>query len=237
MLAMFFVAGCSSLSAQKNQQQILDAIQHSENKMEQRLLTLETSLKKQTSKINSLNGQFSALKGQLKKLHTSSYLANSSHSVKITRVSNSGAKNKTVLGAIERVTIDEINKTLDARVDTGAKTSSINADDIERFERNGAEWVRFHIATDKEKKQWIQAPILRSVKIRQSSTEAAQRRIVIKLWVTLGDIREHTEFTLADRSQMNHPVLLGREFIKDIAVVDVSQQYLHSKTVSQSHNQ
>jgi hypothetical protein len=47
---------------------------------------------------------------------------------------------------------------------------------------------------------------------------------VIELWVKLGKIHEKAQFTLADRSQMSHPVLLGREFIRDIAVVDVSKK-------------
>lgn len=56
-----------------------------------------------------------------------------------------------------------------------------------------------------------------------------ERRAVVELWVRLGKIHEKTQFTLADRSQMTHPVLLGREFIRDIAVVDVSKQYIQTK--------
>ncbi len=42
-----------------------------------------------------------------------------------------------VLGEIESETIDTIKQTFDARIDTGAATSSPNAVDIEEFERNG----------------------------------------------------------------------------------------------------
>jgi hypothetical protein len=44
----------------------------------------------------------------------------------------------------------------------------------------------------------------------------------------LGPLRQQTEFTLADRSEMTHPMLLGREFLQDIALVDVSKTYLLS---------
>jgi hypothetical protein len=47
--------------------------------------------------------------------------------------------------------------------------------------------------------------------------------------VKLGSIHEKAQFTLADRSQMSHPVLLGREFIRDIAMVDVSKKYIHTE--------
>ncbi|MEZ9418055.1 RimK/LysX family protein, partial [Vibrio sp. 10N.286.49.E1] len=78
----------------------------------------------------------------------------------------------TILGGIEKVSIDSIKQSFDARVDTGATTSSLNAVDIKEFERNGKDWVRFHLA-DKaqavEDQKWIEAPVVRYVKIRQST--------------------------------------------------------------------
>lgn len=71
--------------------------------------------------------------------------------------------------------------------------------------------------------------MVRHVKIRQSTNEELERRVVVELWVKLGKIHEKAQFTLADRSQMSHPVLLGREFIRDIAVVDVSKKYIHTE--------
>ncbi len=138
----------------------------------------------------------------------------------------------TILGGIEKVSIDSIKQSFDARVDTGATTSSLNAVDIKEFERNGKDWVRFHLA-DKaqavEDQKWIEAPVVRYVKIRQSTNDQTERRAVIELWVKVGNIHEKAQFTLADRSQMSHPVLLGREFIKDIALVDVSKKYVQTE--------
>ncbi|EGQ8645939.1 TPA: ATP-dependent zinc protease, partial [Vibrio cholerae] len=137
-----------------------------------------------------------------------------------------------VLGEIESVTIDAIKQTFDARIDTGAATSSLNAVDIEEFERNGKNWVRFHLADEKNPKteaNWIEAPVLRYVRIRQSTNDNTERRAVVELWVKLGSIHEKAQFTLADRSQMTHPVLLGREFIRDIALVDVSRKYIQTE--------
>ncbi len=138
-----------------------------------------------------------------------------------------------ILGSIERVTIDSIQQTFDARIDTGAATSSLNAIDIKEFERNGEDWVRFHLAdntkSEEEKKIWIEAPVLRYVKIRQSTADDLARRAVVELWVKVGKIHEKAQFTLADRSHMNHPILLGREFIRDIALVDVSRSYVQTE--------
>ncbi|WP_459076608.1 ATP-dependent zinc protease family protein [Vibrio parahaemolyticus] len=93
-------------------------------------------------------------------------------------------------------------------------------------------WVRFHLAdatkSEEEKNTWIEAPVLRYVKIRQVTSEELERRAVVELWVRVGKIHEKAQFTLADRSHMNHPVLLGREFMRDIALVDVSRTYIQT---------
>ncbi|MCQ4504436.1 RimK/LysX family protein, partial [Vibrio parahaemolyticus] len=44
-------------------------------------------------------------------------------------------------------------------------------------------------------------------------------------WVRVVKIHEKAQLTLADRSHMNHTVLLGREFMRDISLVDVSRTY------------
>ncbi|CDU09802.1 hypothetical protein VDIAB_270539 [Vibrio diabolicus] len=80
----------------------------------------------------------------------------------------------------------------------------------------------------KEKNTWIEAPVIRYVKIRQVTSEELERRAVVELWVRVGKIHEKAQFTLADRSHMNHPILLGREFMRDIALVDVSRTYIQT---------
>lgn len=137
------------------------------------------------------------------------------------------------------MTIDSIRQTFNARVDTGAATSSLNAANIEEFERNGKKWVRFHLSEnmkDTLKDHWIEAPVTRYVKIRQSTQNETERRPVVSLWISVGKIHERTEFTLADRSHMSHPVLLGREFIRDIALVDVSRKFIHTPNSKGSKN-
>jgi len=212
----------------------LNAIDKSEKKIDAKITKLEIKLNHQTDYIDNLEYKISSLKHQVTKLNSLTYLGNSSQKIDISNKSDSSStaslkNHEIILGAVEEVTLDAINDTLDARVDTGAKTSSINAEDIERFERNSEKWVRFHIANNKSKKTWIEAPIIRNVKIRQATRNKTERRIVIKLWVTVGDIHEKTEFTLANRTKMSHPILLGREFIRDIALVDVSRKYIHTK--------
>ncbi|MCB1843641.1 MAG: ATP-dependent zinc protease, partial [Halioglobus sp.] len=56
---------------------------------------------------------------------------------------------KLVVGQLEKVWLPEIGIELSARVDTGAETSSLDARNIELFERNGSRWVRFEITDPK----------------------------------------------------------------------------------------
>lgn len=79
----------------------------------------------------------------------------------------------------------------------------------------------------------VEAPVVRWVKIRQASASGPNRRPVIEAWVKLGQLHEKAQFTLADRTQMTYPVLLGREFFKDIALVDVGKKFVQGMNEQQ----
>lgn len=142
--------------------------------------------------------------------------------------------NKEVLGRSEWVGLPSIGTYLRARVDSGAQTSSLSATEITRFERDGDTWVRFKLAlSDDEavveqiRDEWVEVPVIRRVRILQAAGE--ETRPVVSLLMTLGSIREQVEFTLNDRSHLGYPVLLGRRFMMDIAMIDVSEAYLHPR--------
>ncbi|EGA70640.1 putative lipoprotein [Vibrio sinaloensis DSM 21326] len=136
---------------------------------------------------------------------------------------------KLILGEKEWVYLPGLEQSVKARIDTGATTSSISAVDIEPFERDGKDWVKFKIEHDGVKTKEIALPVQRWVKIRQSTADDTHRRAVVDAWIQIGDLKEKTEFTLADRTHLTFPLLLGRSFFKDVAVVDVSQQYVQDK--------
>ena len=123
-----------------------------------------------------------------------------------------------------------MNRVYEARIDTGAKTSSISALDITPFEKDGKRWVRFRLAPDDSDDSFeIEAPLVRYVKIRQASSNELDRRPVASLTVRLGKMTEVAEFTLTDRTQMSYPILLGREFLRDVAIVDVARENIQPK--------
>ena len=136
---------------------------------------------------------------------------------------------KLILGEEEWVYVPGLEESFKARVDTGATTSSISAIDIVPFERDGKDWVKFKIEHDGIKSQEVSLPVERWVKIKQSSAEGTQRRAVIVASIQIGDLKDKTEFTLADRTHLKYPLLLGRSFFRDVAVVDVSKKYVQDK--------
>ncbi|MCA1770366.1 MAG: RimK/LysX family protein [Halomonas sp.] len=145
-----------------------------------------------------------------------------------------GLANKAVVGRSEWIGLQDVGTYLKARIDSGANTSSLSAGEITRFERDGANWVRFKLGVNADdvmvedvRDEWIEAPVERRVRIVQAVGEAS--RPVVSLMMTLGPIRELVEFTLNDRTHLNYPVLLGRRFLMDIAVIDVAEIYLHER--------
>ncbi|WP_162064083.1 ATP-dependent zinc protease [Vibrio taketomensis] len=141
---------------------------------------------------------------------------------------------KLILGEKEWVYIPGLEESFRARVDTGATTSSISAVDIVPFERNDQDWVKFKMVHNGINSNEMALPVERWVRIKQSSAEGSQRRAVVNMWIQIGDRKEKTEFTLADRTHLTFPVLLGRSFFRDVAVVDVSRKYIQDKHQQQN---
>ncbi len=237
VVAIVLLSGCTLTKGEQYHQETLAAIQSSEANVNNRIANLEQQLTNQSNHIDNLEGQVDKLKSQIRTFRDEAMAEVKKPKdpiiVQATTPVVPTPTHDIVLGSIEKVTIDSIKQTFDARIDTGAATSSLNAIDIKEFERNGKDWVRFHLAdntkSEEEKNTWIEAPVLRYVKIRQSATDDLDRRAVVELWVKVGKIHEKAQFTLADRSHMNHPILLGREFIRDIALVDVSRTYIETE--------
>ncbi len=134
---------------------------------------------------------------------------------------------KVTAGAEEVVRIEPQGIALPARVDTGAETSSLHAQNIRKFERDGDDWVRFDVPTE-EGPISMERELLHHVRVYQQSDRDGTRRPVVYMRVRVGDIRGAYEFNLSDRSHLKHPVILGRNFLQDLIVVDVSQTHLLS---------
>lgn len=127
---------------------------------------------------------------------------------------------KLIFGWVEEVVISRGAFTMHAKLDTGADTSSLDAQDIERFERDGEPWVRFTITGEESgQSMTLERPLFRDVLIKRHKGPS-QRRPVVKVPVCLGPFLMDIEVSLIDRSHFNYPVLIGRAAMEGVAVVD-----------------
>lgn len=129
-----------------------------------------------------------------------------------------------IIGEVEPVTIKKVGLTMSARIDTGAQTSSLNAQDITPFERDGKPWVKFTVNDSKSgQSAEIKSKLVRTVEIKRHGGEPIERPVV-KLRTILGSVEQLREFSLADRSSFEYPVLIGRNFLNGGFIVDVSRK-------------
>lgn len=138
---------------------------------------------------------------------------------------------KMIFGEDEFFYIKEADAIIDARIDTGAATSSLSAQDITEFERKGKKWIKFKVVAN-DRTIEVEAPFVRYSDIRQAASKETIRRYVVSLNIKVADYATQSEFTLHDRSRMQYALLIGRSLMQDIAVVDVSRDHVQGKPVS-----
>jgi len=123
-------------------------------------------------------------------------------------------KIKSAVGIYETISVLPENMHLQAKVDTGAKDSSLDAQNIEFFTRDDKEWVRFQVTRALQKRIFIiERPLegISQIKSRadESTTKESYKRPLIKLPVCLGDEIKEIDVNLTDRSHFKYPFLLG----------------------------
>lgn len=144
------------------------------------------------------------------------------------RTPEPGVKERVVMGWLESIFVKPWNRRLTAKLDTGAKTSSLHADKIEHFSKNGEPWVRFTLEDIEGRHQEpikVEKPLLRTAYIKSHQRQSSKRDVVM-MDICKNGRDYQAEFNLVDRSNFNYPVLLGRAFLKDVALVDANATFL-----------
>lgn len=123
---------------------------------------------------------------------------------------------KLILGNEEWLWISQAQQHIRAKVDDGKALSSIGVSNLQAFERDGKDWVKFK-AGGKD----VELPVERWLKSKKSENPQA----VVKLRAKLGELNELTEFALS----AGKGIVLGVNFIRDVAVVDSSRKFVQPK--------
>jgi hypothetical protein len=117
-----------------------------------------------------------------------------------------------VIGTAEKVYIPSSDILLKAKIDTGATTTSIHALNIKEFERDGNKWI---------------------VKIKRHGTKN-QKRYVVQMKINLANISQLVEVSLTNRSKFTYPVLIGKNYLNGLFLVDVSKKYITKPKMSKN---
>lgn len=130
---------------------------------------------------------------------------------------------KLVVGEAERVWLDPPGVLLTARIDAGAEGSVLNAREVVEFERDGNKWVRFDLTVGEET-----VTVERRLKryVRGVAPGNGGRHPAVDMRVQIGDVRQSVEMALADLGDAPEPVILGRNYLTDVALLDVARKFV-----------
>ena len=126
-------------------------------------------------------------------------------------------KTKTVIGAVEEVVLFPWGVKLPTRIDTGASMTSLDVRDLTI--RNKVAQFRL---PEKYGNTLISLPVIRHCNVRSSSFR--ERRPVVEIELCVGSRRMRVQANLNNRSQLEYPLILGRNVLSQGFIVDSAQE-------------
>ena len=140
------------------------------------------------------------------------------------------SKDRPCLGWREWVELPDLSPVpLKAKIDTGARTSTLHAFNLSHDERNGESWVTFEVhplQRTKAHTTLVSHPIEGFRKVRSSSGHTEERP-VIRTRIRIGSREFEIDVTLTSRDEMGFRMLLGRSAIRRRFLVDPGRSFLH----------
>jgi hypothetical protein len=142
------------------------------------------------------------------------------------------ANSKHVIGATAILTELGTGISFPARIDTGAQSCSLHVEKIEidggssKPVRNVGKTIRFQVKNDNGKTVWIKSTIAKAVRVKSASLKSGEfdRRYKVRLVLQWKDFQKEVLVTLNDRTDMEYPLLIGRNFLRGDFLVDVEKR-------------
>ena len=134
-------------------------------------------------------------------------------------------KEKILIGRVEWIELPELKIKYRSRIDTGAKTTSMHAVNIQELQQGGELYVKFQ-SVDPEGKS---VELVRKVDTTQKVANAggvSSRRYVIKEKIKIGGIDKEVLINLNDRTRMEYKFLVGRNLLLGRFIVDVARSHV-----------
>jgi hypothetical protein len=133
-----------------------------------------------------------------------------------------------IIGWREWISMPDLGiKRTKAKIDTGARSSSLHAFEIEAFKKNGDPWVRFQVHPIQRRDDFIVhcEAAVHDVRLVRSSSGESTERYVIRTPISWMGQTWDIDLTLADRSLMGFRMLIGREAVRGHLLVDPGRSY------------
>lgn len=134
-------------------------------------------------------------------------------------------KDKVLIGRVEWVEMPDLKIKLKSRIDSGAKTTSLHAVNIEEVEQRGELFVKFQ-TVDVEGKT---VEVVRKVDATQKVSNTAgfvSKRYVIKEKIKIGPVEREILINLNNRTNMDYKFLVGRNLLLGRFIVDVARSHV-----------
>jgi len=135
---------------------------------------------------------------------------------------------RTTIGWRENVELlDFDNSLIKAKMDTGARTSSLHATHISESEESGKKYVSFRLRTNinNNKKYKFFKCELKEWRIIKNSGGDEEYRPVVRTKVKIGEKIMTIEITLTQRSRMSYDMLIGRTALRKKFLIDSGKSY------------
>jgi hypothetical protein len=138
-----------------------------------------------------------------------------------------------IIGWRETVALPDLTVPhIKAKVDTGARSSSLHAFDLKTFQKDGQDWCQFEIHPNQRNSRdevVVEVPVLEYRRVRSSNGTSSMRPVILTHVALLGFTWE-IELTLANRDEMGFRMLLGREALRGRFLVDSGGSFYGEKT-------
>ena len=132
-----------------------------------------------------------------------------------------------IVGWVENVLLTDDNLMIKAKIDSGARHSSLHCDCKAIKNQKGEKWVHLKITNFDGDIVEFDKKVIRQAKIKRHDGRM-QIRDVIKLNIGLGSIRKEVEVNLIDRTGLNYQMLIGRSYLKNDFLIDTSKKFINN---------
>lgn len=139
---------------------------------------------------------------------------------------------KLIIGWQEWIQLPKLHlPAIKCKIDTGAKTAALHADNIEVFSRQGERFVHFTVHPLQKNTKIAVSCSAKVIDERTitSSTGGKEHRYIIKTPITLGHLKWEIELSLSNRDSMTFRMLLGRDALRYLFIIDPQKTLCQGK--------